>query len=102
MKKAALVLALIMICILLTGCSDVINMGDRFVEIERDGHITLCYDKDTKAVYIVYKDYPLYSISPYIMFDEFNQATVGKWNGKEIVPAELEVNETYMIMGKGR
>ena len=103
MKKVALVLALILICVLLTGCGSIVNqMGDRFVEIESDGNIALCYCRDTMAVYIIYDGPYRFGMSPYIMFDEFNQATVGKWNGKEIVPAELEVNDAYMIMGKGR
>ena len=104
MKKIALALALILICFLLTGCDDSIvdQMGNRFVEIESDGKTALCYDKDTMAVYVIFDGYRRFGISPYIMFDEFNQATVGKWNGKEIVPAELEVNETYTVMGKGQ
>ena len=103
MKKIALVLAMILICVLLTGCGSIVNqMGDRFVEIESDGNIALCYCRDTMAVYIIYDGPYRFGMSPYIMFDELNQAPVGKWNGKEIVPAELEVNKTYMIMGKGR
>ncbi len=103
MKKVVLILALILICVLLTGCGSIVDqLGDRFVEIESDGNIALCYCRDTMAVYIIYSDNRRFSMFPYIMFDEYNQPTVGKWNGKEIVPAMLEFDETYTVMGKGQ
>lgn len=103
MKKIVLILVLILICFLLTGCDDSIvdQMGDRFVEIESDGKTALCYDKDTMAVYVIFDGYHQCGMSPYIMFDEYNQPTVGKWNGKEIVPAMMEYDEAFVKMGKG-
>ena len=102
MKKILLGLSLIAVCVLLTGCDNgSISLGSQFVVIEQDGNLILFYDRDTKAVYMAYKNGRDFSITPYIMFDEYNQLTVGQWNGEKIVPAELEFNETYMIMGKG-
>lgn len=90
MKKAILILILILVCVLLAGCGSQVTdfMGKRFEPIERDERITLCYDVNTMAVYIVYEAPYLYGISPYIMFDESNKPTIGQWNGKEIIPAE--------------
>ena len=88
MKKTILILTLIIIVLLLTGCGHVTNlMGNRFKTIEEDGYTTLCYDKDTDAVYIVFMCGNNYGISPYIMFDKTDHPTIGKWNGEKIVPA---------------
>jgi len=90
MKKVILIIVLIIACILLQGCESQVTdyMGKRFKLIEQDGHITLCYDTNTMAVYIVYRNLYQYGISPYIMFNEFNEPTIGQWNGKEIIPAK--------------
>lgn len=89
MKKIILIISLIIICVLLTGCGSIIDdMGERFEKIEKTKHTTFCYDKDTKAVYIVYVYGNNYGISPYIMFDSSGRPTVGQWDGTKIVPAE--------------
>ena len=88
MKKIALALIIILICFLLVGCQTVTDsMGDQFELIKRDECTLFVYDKNTKAVYIVYYQGNRFGISPYIIFDEFNQSTIGQWNGTAIVPA---------------
>lgn len=93
MKKAALILTLIMACVLLTSCGTSSEIGDQFIKISNYQtnlykDVELCYDKNTMAVYIVYYSLYRFGISPYIMFDKYDRPTVGKWNGKEIVPVE--------------
>ena len=90
MKKIVIFFVLITACVLLTGCTSNVTdmMGKNFETIEQDECITICYDKNTQAVYIVYKNPHHYGISPYIMFDKTGRPTIGKWNGKEIIPAE--------------
>lgn len=86
MKKIFFIILLILVCVLLTGCVSIVDtMGSDFKLIEEDNRTSLCYDKNTNAVYIVYHGFYKYGISPYIVFDDLGRATVGKWNGEKII-----------------
>lgn len=92
MKKVILIITLILVCVILTGCTSIVvdTMGDHFKLIEQGEYTSLCYDTNTSAVYIVYNGPYRYGISPYIVFDGFGRATVGRWNGEKIVPGKWD------------
>ena len=93
MKKIFFIILLILVLFLLTSCASIVDtMGDNFKTIEgsQNGNTVLCYDKNTNAVYIVYKGSYKYGISPYIVFDDSGRATVGKWDGEKIIAETIK------------
>lgn len=98
MKKNLIIFSLMLVlCVcLFSGCGDVELGGnldtfgviaDQFIKLEEWNSVSgLCYDKDTKIIYVYsvsgsFNGFATYSYSPYYVMDTNNNPTIGIYNG---------------------
>ena len=97
MKKFLLILTVcIMVC--LCGCSEVEvtnaetngEISPQFIVLEEYNSASgLCYDKDTKVIYLYsltgsFNAYACYSYTPYYVMDTNNEPVIAVYNGDEV------------------